>query len=119
MNGQFIGADMKVDSLASGQNNQYGMYSGWDIYHSLSQLQAMLDPRPAGDMAQSQLNYYGEDKLLQQWGYDNLNNYVMVGDPDGLDPHRLLHVRSAQLQHQGGTGRHAGAGHDGQRRAAR
>ena len=81
VNGQFMGADMKVDSLASGQNNQYGMYSGWDIYHSLSELQAMLDPRPAGDMVQSLLNYYGEDKLLQQWGYDNLNNYVMVGDP--------------------------------------
>jgi predicted alpha-1,2-mannosidase len=81
VNGQFMGADLKVDSLAPGQKDQYGMYSGWDIYHSLSQLQAMLDPQPAGDQAQSQLNYYSEDKLLQQWGYDNLNNYVMVGDP--------------------------------------
>ena len=57
------------------------MYSGWDTYHSLAQLQAMLDPAAAGDMAQSQVNYYSEDKILQQWGYDNLNNYVMVGDP--------------------------------------
>lgn len=82
VNGQFMGSDMKVHSLATGQQNQYAMYSGWDIYHSLSELQAMLDPRPAGDMVQSQLNYYSEDKLLQQWGYDNLNNYVMVGDPE-------------------------------------
>ena len=82
VNGQFMGSDLKVDTLAPGQKNQYGMYSGWDIYHSLSQLQAMLDPRPAGDMVQSQVNYYSEDKLLQQWGYDNLNNYVMVGDPE-------------------------------------
>ncbi|HEX3617095.1 MAG TPA: GH92 family glycosyl hydrolase [Solirubrobacteraceae bacterium] len=81
VNGQFMGADLKVHSLAPGQKNQYGMYSGWDIYHSLSQLQAMLDPQSSGDMAQSQLNYYSEDKLLQQWGYNNLNNYVMVGDP--------------------------------------
>ena len=81
VNGQFMGADLKVHSLAPGQKNQYGMYSGWDIYHSLSQLQTMLDPQAAGDMAQSQLNYYSEDKLLQQWGYNNLNNYVMVGDP--------------------------------------
>jgi predicted alpha-1,2-mannosidase len=81
VNGQFMGADVKVHSLPSGQQNQYGMYSGWDIYHSLSQLQTMLDPQAAGDMAQSELNYYSEDKLLQQWGYDNLNNYVMVGDP--------------------------------------
>lgn len=81
VNGQFMGADLKVHSLAPGQKNQYGMFSGWDTYHSLAQLQAMLDPQAAGDMAQSQLNYYGEDKLLQQWGYNNLNNYVMVGDP--------------------------------------
>jgi predicted alpha-1,2-mannosidase len=81
VNGQFMGADLKVHSLAPGQKNQYGMFSGWDTYHSLAQLQAMLDPSAAGDMAQSQVNYYSEDKILQQWGYDNLNNYVMVGDP--------------------------------------
>ena len=96
VNGQFVGSDLKVHSVASGQRNQYGIYSGWDIYHSLSELQAMLDARPSGDMVQSQLNYYSEDKLLQQWGYDNLNNYVMVGDPeDSID--RILHVRRAQL----------------------
>jgi predicted alpha-1,2-mannosidase len=81
VNGQFMGADLKVHSVAAGQQDQYGMYSGWDTYHSLAQLQAMLDPQAAGDQAQSQLNYYSEDKLLQQWGYNQLNNYVMVGDP--------------------------------------
>ncbi|HLH13256.1 MAG TPA: glycoside hydrolase domain-containing protein, partial [Solirubrobacteraceae bacterium] len=50
-------------------------------YHSLAQLQAMLDPQAASDMAQSQVNYYAEDHVLQQWGYDYLNNFVMVGDP--------------------------------------
>ncbi|MGH3399882.1 MAG: GH92 family glycosyl hydrolase [Streptosporangiaceae bacterium] len=81
VNGQFMGADMKVHTLASGQANQYGIFSGWDIYHSLSQLQAMLDPKAASDMSQSLVNYYAEDGILQQWGYLNLNNYVMVGDP--------------------------------------
>ena len=81
VNGQFTGSDGKVHTLAAGQKNQYGIYSGWDTYHSLAQLQAMLDPGPAGDQAQSLLNYYAEDGLLQQWGYLNLNNYVMVGDP--------------------------------------
>ena len=81
VNGQFMGADMAMHTIANGQHDQYGMYSGWDIYHSLSQLQAMLDPDPAGDMVQSQVNYYSEDHLLQQWGYDQDNNYVMVGDP--------------------------------------
>ncbi|HJQ44206.1 MAG TPA: GH92 family glycosyl hydrolase, partial [Jatrophihabitantaceae bacterium] len=81
VNGQFTGADQHTDTIAAGQHDQYGMYSGWDIYHSLSQLQAMLDPSAASDQAQSQLNYYAEDKILQQWGYDQDNNYVMVGDP--------------------------------------
>jgi predicted alpha-1,2-mannosidase len=81
VNGQFMGSDGKVHTIASGQGDQYGVFSGWDIYHSLSQLQAMLDPTAAGDQAQSLLNYYSENKLLQQWGYLQLDNYVMVGDP--------------------------------------
>ena len=110
-----MGADMKVDSLAPGQKNQYGMFSGWDIYHSLAQLQAMLDPRPAGDMAQSQLNYYSEDKLLQQWGYDNLNNYVMVGDPADsiITDYYTFGAHNFNTKHC--ARRHARAGHDGQR----
>jgi predicted alpha-1,2-mannosidase len=79
--GQFMGSDMKVHKIVGKQKDQYGIFSGWDIYHSLSQLQAMLDPSAAGDQAQSLLNYYSENKILQQWGYLNLDNYVMVGDP--------------------------------------
>jgi predicted alpha-1,2-mannosidase len=81
VNGQFMGSDGKVHTLAAGQKNQYGIFSGWDIYHSLAQLQAMLDPDATGDMATSLLNYYAENGILQQWGYLNLDNYVMVGDP--------------------------------------
>lgn len=82
VNGQFMGADEKVHTLAKGQKNQYGVYSGWDIYHSLAQLQAVLDPAAASDQAQSQVNYYSEDGVFQQWGYLQANNYVMVGDPE-------------------------------------
>jgi predicted alpha-1,2-mannosidase len=82
VNGQFMGADEKVHTVAAGQKDQYGVYSGWDIYHTLAQLQAMLDPSAASDQAQSQVNYYSEDKILQQWGYYQDNNYVMVGDPE-------------------------------------
>ena len=42
----------------------------------------MLDPSAASDQAQSQVNYYSEDSILQQWGYYQANNYVMVGDPE-------------------------------------
>ncbi len=81
VNGQYIGADIKVHTIGAAQHDQYGIFSGWDTYHSLSQLQAMLDPKAASDHAQSLLNYYSQDKILQQWGYLHLNNYVMVGDP--------------------------------------
>jgi predicted alpha-1,2-mannosidase len=81
VNGQYIGADAAVHTIGGPQHNQYGVFSGWDTFHSLSQLQAMLDPPAASDQAQSLLNYYSQDRILQQWGYLHLNNYVMVGDP--------------------------------------
>ncbi|HZE50860.1 MAG TPA: GH92 family glycosyl hydrolase, partial [Jatrophihabitantaceae bacterium] len=81
VNGQYMGADIKVHGIGHGQHDQYGVYSGWDTFHSLVQLQAMLDPKAASDQAQSLINYYSQDKVLQQWGYLHLNNYVMVGDP--------------------------------------
>ncbi len=57
------------------------MFSGWDTYHSAAQLQAMLAPAQAGDQAQSQLNYYKQNGIIQQWGYLHLDNWVMAGDP--------------------------------------
>src|SRR6266568_963257 len=81
VNGQYMGSDFKVYTVGNGQHDQYGTYSGWDTFHSLSELQAVLDPTAAGDQAQSLLNYYSQDAILQQWGYLHLNNYVMVGDP--------------------------------------
>jgi len=81
VNGQYLGADIRVHTIGGSQQNQYGIFSGWDSYHSLSQLQAMLDPRTASDQAQSLVNYYAQDGILQQFGYLHLNNYVNDGDP--------------------------------------
>ena len=61
VNGQYRGSDFKVHSVSAG-HNQYSMFSGWDIYHSLAQLQAMLDPTAASDMAQSLVNYYARER---------------------------------------------------------
>jgi predicted alpha-1,2-mannosidase len=81
VNGQFMGSDVKVHSVSGSQKQQYGMFSGWDTYHSLAQLQAMLTPKEASDQAQSQVNYYAENGIIQQWGYLHLDNWVMAGDP--------------------------------------
>ena len=81
VNGQYFGTDWKAHTLSPGQQSQYGMFSGWDIYHSLAQLQAMLDPTDASDMAQSLVNDYSQNSILPQWGYLNLDNYAQIGDP--------------------------------------
>ncbi|HEV2638676.1 MAG TPA: GH92 family glycosyl hydrolase [Actinocrinis sp.] len=81
VNGQYMGADLKVHTVSGAQQNQYGIFSGWDTYHATSQLQALVDPSAASDQAQSLLNYYAQNGILQQWGYLNLDNWVMVGDP--------------------------------------
>jgi predicted alpha-1,2-mannosidase len=81
VNGQYDGSDNKVHTVSGAQQNQYGMFSGWDTYHAVAQLQAILDPAAASDQAQSLVNYYAQNGILQQWGYLNLDNYVMDGDP--------------------------------------
>ncbi len=81
VNGDYRGSDGVVHQVRAGQHDQYGMFSGWDIYHSLAQLQAMLDPSAASDMAQSLVNDAAENGILPQWGYLNLDNYIMTGDP--------------------------------------
>jgi predicted alpha-1,2-mannosidase len=80
-NGQYRGSDLRIHKLGSGQASQYGMFSGWDTYHSAAQLQAMLDPAATSDMAQSLVNYYAQNQILPQWGFVYLDNYAMVGDP--------------------------------------
>ena len=81
VNGDYLGSDNHVHTRAAGQQNQYGMFSGWDTYHALSQLQAMLTPQQASDMVTSQLNYYAQNHQLQEWGYLNTETYAMIGDP--------------------------------------
>jgi predicted alpha-1,2-mannosidase len=80
VNGQYRGPNMRVHAVRRG-HSEYGMFSGWDIYHALAQLQAIVDPAAASDMAQSLLNEYAENGILPQWQYLSLDDYIMVGDP--------------------------------------
>src|SRR5438067_1974722 len=79
-NGQYVGFDQAIHTMPAG-HAQYANYSGWDTYHSQSQLAALLAPQESSDQAQSLLNDYAQDNLLPPWGFANSNNYVMVGDP--------------------------------------
>jgi predicted alpha-1,2-mannosidase len=81
VNGQYVGADGKVHSIQSGQTAEYANYSGWDIYRSEIQLEAMLFPQQTSDMVTSMLESYEQTGMLPKWSEDNGETYIMVGDP--------------------------------------
>jgi len=80
-NGQYIGADGKVHRLAAGQTAEYTNFSGWDIYRTQAQLEALLDPSAASGAAQSLLNAYDQTGMLPRWQAYGREIYFMVGDP--------------------------------------
>ncbi len=81
VNGQYLGADGTVHTVAPPQTAQYANYSGWDIYRSEIQLEAMLAPQQTNDIVTSMLNDYAQSGQLPKWDEDNGETYIMVGDP--------------------------------------
>jgi predicted alpha-1,2-mannosidase len=82
-NGQYLGLDRQVHSLAPGQGAQYSTFSGWDVYRSLIPLHAWLTPRAASDMAQSLVNDADQCGGLPRWVLNNIETGVMAG-PSGV-----------------------------------
>jgi predicted alpha-1,2-mannosidase len=82
VNGQYQGADDKAHRLEKGQLQQYGTFSGWDVYRAQMQLLALLDPKMASDFAQSLFNYAGQrDGEWDRWLLQHGKTSVMSGDP--------------------------------------
>ncbi len=80
-NGDYIGFDEKIRSLASGrQKAQYANFSDWDIYRNPIQLQALLMPARVSDMMQSLVNDAEQSGWLPNWEAANDVTYVMGGD---------------------------------------
>ncbi len=80
VNGQYSGFDGQIHSVTAG-HAEYANYSGWDIYRSQSQLEAMLFPQTMSDTVNSMLDDYNQTGMLPKWSEDNGESYVMVGDP--------------------------------------
>ncbi|MHA6758501.1 lectin [Streptacidiphilus sp. PAMC 29251] len=80
-NGQYAGFDAKTHTVDSGHSAAYANYSGWDIYRSQAQLEALVDPQAASDTAQSMVDDYTQTGQFPKWSEDNGESYVMVGDP--------------------------------------
>jgi predicted alpha-1,2-mannosidase len=82
-NGQYMGYDGKVHTVSAG-HAQYANFSGWDIYHGLVPLQALLFPQKTSDMMQSLVSDYEQSGCLPKWG---LANYQTdIEDGDSADP---------------------------------
>jgi len=80
-NGDYIGFDEKVRSLAGGrQKAQYANFSDWDIYRNTVQLQALLDSARSSDMMQSLVNDAAQSGWYPRWPAANDVTYVMGGD---------------------------------------
>jgi predicted alpha-1,2-mannosidase len=80
-NGQYMGVDGKVHAVDAGHSAFYTNFSGWDIYRTQAQLEALVDPSAASDTAQSMVDDYAQGGMLPKWMEDNGETYVMVGDP--------------------------------------
>ncbi|MEU6217507.1 lectin [Streptomyces sp. NPDC047022] len=80
-NGQYPGFDGTTHTVDPGHDAAYANYSGWDIYRSQAQLEALIAPKAASDTAQSMLDDYRQTGRFPKWSENNGETYVMVGDP--------------------------------------
>jgi predicted alpha-1,2-mannosidase len=79
-NGQYPGFDYKTHTVSGAQQVQYANFSGWDIYRTQAQLEAMIDPQQASDAAQSLLNDYDQIGYLPKWPLNQADTFVQNGD---------------------------------------
>ncbi|WP_405833849.1 lectin [Streptomyces sp. NBC_01176] len=80
-NGQYYGFDGRTHTVDTGHRAAYANYSGWDIYRSQAQLEALVAPQVASDTAQSMVDDYAQTGVFPKWSENNGESYVMVGDP--------------------------------------
>ncbi|MEU8935160.1 lectin [Streptomyces sp. NPDC048409] len=79
--GRYVGFDHQVHTVSGAQKAQYGTYSGWDIYRTQAQLEALVAPQQASDSAQSLVNDYAQAGFFPKWSLNSAETQVMNGDP--------------------------------------
>jgi predicted alpha-1,2-mannosidase len=98
---RYRGADGRVHAVDQGHAAFYTNDSGWDIYRTQAQLEALLDPAAASDAAQSMLDDDAQDGMLPKWAEDNGEAYEMAGDPADaiLADYRAFGARNFDARH--------------------
>ncbi|MGW1786216.1 GH92 family glycosyl hydrolase [Streptomyces sp. NPDC002143] len=80
--GRYPGMDGQAQRVGRGQGAQYSNFSGWDQYRAQVQLLALLEPRVAGDFAQSLYNFARQNGgVWDRWVHISGPTHVMTGDP--------------------------------------
>ncbi|MET0505146.1 MAG: GH92 family glycosyl hydrolase [Luteibacter sp.] len=82
VNGEYRGFDQQVHKVSGTQKAQYANFSGWDVYRSQLPMLAWLDPKVAGDIAQSLYNQAQQNHgVWDRWTHNSGGTHVMNGDP--------------------------------------
>ena len=83
VNGQYIGADNKVQKAVG--FNDYTEFSNWDTYRTTIPLLAMLAPKETGDMMESTVKFAQQSGGgFPRWVMVNIETGIMQGDPTSI-----------------------------------
>lgn len=79
-NGAYMGFDGQQHTAPKG-HAIYTNFSGWDIYHSESQLLSIIAPSEMSDIAQTMIDFAEQGGAWDRWTVANDFTGVMNGDP--------------------------------------
>ena len=79
VNGQY--PEMESDKIGTTKSNRYTVYSLWDTYRNLSQLETLLYPDKQTDMVRSMIDMYKEWGWMPKWELFGRETWTMEGDP--------------------------------------
>lgn len=79
VNGQY--PKMESDEVLTTKGNRYTVFSLWDTYRNLTQLQTLLFPEKQMEMAQNMIDMYKEWGWMPKWELYSRETWTMEGDP--------------------------------------
>lgn len=72
---------MEGDEILKTSGNRYTVFSLWDTYRNLTQLQTLLFPDKEEDMVRSMIDMYKEWGWMPKWELYGRETWTMEGDP--------------------------------------
>ncbi len=79
VNGEY--PKMESTEVLTTKGNRYTVFSLWDTYRNLTQLQTLLFPNKQLDMARSMIDMYKEWGWMPKWELFGRETWTMEGDP--------------------------------------